>query len=107
MGWGALERLTAGVHLPTMLAAALLVLAVIVVIKVGKVLLVAVIFGVLAGGVSMGEGNPAAAAANHAAVAFGVAATTLFLVKIVRGLVLWLLIAALGVAALAFFGFRP
>jgi hypothetical protein len=31
----------------------------------------------------------------------------LFLIKVVRGLLLWVLITALGVAALVLFGFRP
>jgi hypothetical protein len=102
-----LDRLTDGVNLPTMVAAALLVLAVIVVIRIGRVLLMAAIFGALAGGVSLGQGSSADAAATHAAIGFGVAAVTLFLIKMVRGLLLWILITGLGVGALVRYGFRP
>jgi hypothetical protein len=104
---GVVDRLAEGINLPTMLAAALLVMAVIIVIKIGRVLLTAAIFGAMAAGVSLGQGNPAGTAASHAAIGFGVAAITLFLIKVVRGLLLWVLITALGVAALVLFGFRP
>jgi hypothetical protein len=88
------------VNLPTAIAAALLVLAVILVIKIGKVLLFAAMFGALAGGVSLGQGSAPAAAGTHAALGFGVAALTLLLIKLTRSLVLWLVITGLGVAAL-------
>lgn len=102
-----LDRLTDGVNLPTMIAAALLALAVIVVIKIGRVLLTAAIFGAMAGGVSLGQGNAGESAATHATIGFAVAAITLFLIKVVRGLLLWVVITALGVGMLALFGFRP
>lgn len=95
------------VDLPTAIAAAGLVLAVVLVIKIGKVLLFAAMLGALAGGVSLGQGSTPQAAGTHAAIGFGVAAATLLLIKLTRNLVLWLLITALGVAALFFFeGFR-
>ena len=95
------------VNVPTAIAAALLVLAVILVIKIGKALLFAAMFGALAGGVSLGQGSPPALAGTHAAIGFGVAAATLFLVKLTKSIVLWLLITALGVAALFLYdGFR-
>jgi hypothetical protein len=95
------------VNVPTAIAAALLVLAVIVVIKIGKVLLLAAMFGALAGGVSLGQGSPPTLAGTHAAVGFGVAAATLFLVKLTKSIILWLLITGLGVAALFLYdGFR-
>ena len=63
----------------------LLVLAMIVVIKIGKVsdsgrhLRVPSLEGV-----SLGQGHPPAAAATHAAIGFGVAAVTLFLMKVTK-----------------------
>jgi hypothetical protein len=87
-------------NLPTAIVAALLVLAVIVVVKIGKALLMAGIFGALAGGVSLGQGNTPNAAGTHAAIGFGVAAVTLILIKLTRSLMLWLFITALGVGAL-------
>jgi hypothetical protein len=100
-------ELLARVNLPTAIAAALLVLAVILATKVGKVLLVAAIVGAFAGGASLGQGNSAAAASTHVAVGFGVAAVTLFLVKLTKYLAAWLLITAAGVGALLVYGFRP
>jgi hypothetical protein len=94
------------VNLPTMLAAAALVIAVIFVIKVGKVLLFAAMFGALAGGVSLGQGNLPATAGTHAAIGFGVAAVTLFLVKITKSILLWLIITGIGIAALFAYGFN-
>lgn len=91
-------------NLPTAIVAALLVLAVIAVIKIGKALLMAGFFGALAGGVSLGQGNAPATAGTHAAIGFGVAAVTLILIKLTRSLMLWLLITALGVGALYLFG---
>jgi hypothetical protein len=88
------------VNLPTAIAAACLVLAVILVIKIGKALLFAAMFGALAGGVSLGQGSPPATAGTHAAIGFGVAAVTLFLIKLTRSLMLWLVITGVGVMAL-------
>jgi hypothetical protein len=92
-------------NLPTAIVAALLVLAVILVIKVGKVLLMAGIFGALAGGVSLEQGSTPTTAGTHAAIGFGVALVTLVLVKLTRSLMLWLVITALGTGALLFYGF--
>lgn len=95
------------INLPTAIAAAALVLAVIVVIKIGKALLLSAMFGAMAAGVSIGQGNSSAVAGRHAAVAFGIAAITLFLIKTTRNLLLWLAITGLGVLALFVFdGFR-
>jgi hypothetical protein len=94
----------AHINVPTMLAAALLVLAVIVVIVIGKALLMAAIFGAVAGGVSLGQGNEPSTAGTHAAIGFGVAAVILLLVRSTRSLFRWLLITAAGVAALLFWG---
>lgn len=101
-GW--ISRLD--INLPTMIAAAALVLAVIIVIKIGKVLLFAALFGAIAGGTSLGQGNPASAAGTHAAIGFGVAVITLFLIKLTRSIMLWLLITAVGVGALLLYGFH-
>jgi hypothetical protein len=97
-----------GVNPPTAIAAALLVLAVIVVIRIGKALLFAAMFGALAGGVSLGQGSAPSTAGTHAAIGFGVAAATLLLIKLTRSLMLWLVITGLGVAALFLYdGLRP
>jgi len=101
------DRLIAGINLPTMLAAALLVLAVIVVIRIGKLLLMAALFGLLAGSLSLGQGHPPAQAATHAAIGFGVAATTMILVRIARGILIWTLITAAGILGLVFTNFGP
>lgn len=94
----------AHLNVPTMLAAALLVLAVIVVIRIGRALLMAAIFGAIAGGVSLGQGNEPTTAGIHAAIGFGVAAVTLFLVRSTTSLMRWLLITAAGVGALLLWG---
>lgn len=98
-----IDRLAAGVNVPTMIAAVVLVLLVLLVVKLGKVLLFAALFGGLAWGVSYGQGSGPVAAGRHAAIAFGVAALTLFLVRMARGFLMWLLITVLGVAALLLF----
>jgi hypothetical protein len=94
------KSLLQDVNLPTALAAAALVLAVILVIKIGKVLLLSAMFGAMAAGVSVGQGSRPAEAGVHAAIAFGVAAVTLFLIKMTRSLLLWLVITGAGVVAL-------
>lgn len=91
------------VNLATAVFAAVLVLAVIVVIKIGKALLLSAMFGAMAAGVSIGQGNSPALAGRHAAIAFGVAAITLFLIKTTRSLLLWLAITGLGVLTLFVF----
>ena len=98
------DQLVANITAPTLIAAVLLVFAVIIVIRIGKALLLAGIFGALAGGASLSQGIAPGAAATRAAIGFGVAATTLFLVRFTRSLVLWPLITALGVGALVIFG---
>lgn len=90
----------APLNFPTAIVAALLVLAVILVIKVGKLLLMAGIFGALVGGVSLGQGSTPTAAGTHAVIGFGVAVVTLVLVKLTRSLMLWLLITVAGVGVL-------
>lgn len=94
----------AHLNFPTMFAAALLVLAVIVVIRIGRALIMAAIFGAVAGGVSYGQGSAPATAGIHAAIGFGLAAATLFLIKSTTSLMRWLLITATGVAALLLWG---
>lgn len=102
-----IDRLIAGINLPTMIAAALLVLAVIVVIRIGKMLLMAALFGVLAGSVSLGQGHPPAQAGTHAAIGFGVAAVTMILIRVARGVLMWTLITATGVLGLILTNFGP
>ncbi len=99
-----LEQLVANINLPTAIAAAGLVLVVIVVIRIGKVLVMAGVFGMLAGGVSLGQGHAAAGAGTHAAIGFGVAAITLFIVRTTRSLFLWVVITVLGIGALIWSG---
>ena len=88
------------INWPTAIAAAALVLAVIVVIRIGKALLLSAMFGAMAAGVSIGSGNSVPQAGRHAAIAFGVAALTLFLIRTTRNFILWLAITAFGVLAL-------
>jgi TonB family protein len=98
---GLLSRFTA----PTAVSAAALVLLVFLVIKIGRVLLMAGIFGAIAAGASFSRGNPGKTAATHGAIAFGAAAVMFFLVKLAKNMVIWFLLTAAGVAALFFFGF--
>jgi hypothetical protein len=100
-----LQQFVAHINPPTLVTAVLLVFAVILVIRIGRALLMAAIFGSLAGGVSLGQGNSLKSAGAHAAIGFGVAAVTLFLVRFTRSLLLWLLVTALGVGALFLYGF--
>lgn len=102
-----IDRLMAGINLPTMIAAALLVLAVIVAIRIGKMLLMAALFGLLAGSLSLGQGHPPAEAATHAAIGFGVAATAMILVRIARGILVWTMIMAAGILGLVFTNLGP
>jgi hypothetical protein len=90
---------------PTLIAAVLLVLAVLLVTRIGKVLLMAATVGSLAGGVSLGQGSPPRAATVHAAIGFAVAAATLFLIRFTKSLPLRLLITAAGVGVLLLYGF--
>ncbi|MEO8636814.1 MAG: hypothetical protein ABI587_16180 [Gemmatimonadales bacterium] len=99
-----IEQLTASINAPTLIVAVLLVVAVLIVIKVGKALLMAGVFGAMAGGASLGQGNTPGIAGAHAAIGFGIAAVTLFLIKFTKSLMLWLLITALGVGAMLIFG---
>lgn len=92
------------IDVPSMIAAALLVVAVSLVIRIGRALLTAAVFGCIAGGVSLGQGNEPATAGTHAAIGFGAAAVTQLLIRSTRSLVRWLLITAVGVAALLFWG---
>jgi hypothetical protein len=100
---GELGRFLSHVNPPTLLVALLLVAAVFLVIKIGKALLMAGIFGALSAGVSLGQGNPPATAGTHAAIAFGVAAVTLILIRMAKGFLTWLLITGIGVLALLLF----
>jgi Na+/glutamate symporter len=102
-----IDRLIAGINLPTMIAATLLVLAVIVAIRIGKMLLMAALFGLLAGSLSLGQGHPPAQAATHAAIGFGVAATAMTLVRIARGILVWTMIMAAGILGLVFTNLGP
>jgi hypothetical protein len=102
---GLMDRALAHTDLPTMVGAALLLLAALLVIRIGKALLFASMFGAMAAGVSVGEGNHPRTAALHAATAFGVAAATLLLLRLTRNRLLWLLIIAAGVGALMLYGY--
>jgi Na+/glutamate symporter len=102
-----IARLIAGINLPTMIAAALLVLAVIVAIRIGRMLLMAALFGLLAGSVSLGRGHPPAEAATHATIGFGIAAATMILIRIAKGILIWTVITAAGVLGLIFTNFGP
>jgi hypothetical protein len=97
---GSVDQWLSRVNPPTLIVAVLLVVAVFLVIKIGKALLMAGIFGALAAGVSLGQGNPPAAAGTHAAIAFGVAAITLVLIRMAKGFLTWLLITGIGILAL-------
>ena len=81
-----------------------LVLAVIVVSKIGKAFAMAAMLGVLTGGVSLGQGHPPAAAAAHAAIGFGVAALALFLMKVTKMVALGALITAIAFGVLVLLG---
>jgi hypothetical protein len=91
---------------PTILAAFALVVLVFIVIKIGKVLLMAAVFGAIAGGASLSQGTEPRTAAGHAAVAFAAAAVMFFLVKMAKSMVLWLVITGAGVAAMLWWGGR-
>lgn len=98
-----IDRLAAGVNVPTMIAAVVLILLVLLVLKIGRVLLFAAVFGGMAGGVSLGQGYEPGTAGTHAAIAFGVAAATLFFVRMAKSAIMWLLITGLGILALLIF----
>jgi hypothetical protein len=83
------------------------VLSALALIKIGRILLMAAIFGAIAGGGSLSQGNLPKTAALHAALAFGAAAVMFFLLKMAKSMVMWHVITAAGVAALLAFGFRP
>jgi len=101
-----IDRLTAQIDLPTAIAAALLVLAVMVIIKLGRLLLMAAVLGAVAGGVALGQGHTTENAAAHAVVGFVIAAMVLLVIKFVRNLVLWVVITALGAGALLLDGIK-
>jgi hypothetical protein len=92
---------------PTVLSALMLIVMVAIVIKIGRILLMAAIFGAIAGGASLSQGNLPKTATVHGALAFGAAALMFFLLKVAKSMVMWLVITAAGVAALLAFGFRP
>jgi hypothetical protein len=102
-----IEGVIAGINLPTAIAAALLVLAVLVIIKLGRLLLMAAVLGAVAGGVALGQGHTTENATAHAVVGFAIAAMVLLLIKFVRNLVLWVVITALGAGALLLDGLNP
>jgi hypothetical protein len=97
---GLLSRVDA----PTAVAAAALVFLVLLVIRIGKILVMAGVFGAIAGGASLSQGSSSKEAVANAAVAFGVAAVMFFLVKMTKSIVLWLAITAAGVAGLIAYG---
>lgn len=99
-----LESLLHRIDAPTALAAAALVILVLLVIKIGKIVLMAAVFGVIAGGASLSQGHGAKEASAHAVAAFVAAAAMFFLVKMTRSILHWLLITAAGVAGLIAFG---
>jgi len=100
-------ELLAQIRAPTALSAVVLIALVGVVIKIGRALLMAAIFGAIAGGASLAQGNPPGTAGTHAVIGFGVAAVMFFLIKMAKGILMWLLITGVGVAVLLAFGFRP
>jgi TonB family protein len=81
--------------LPIMVLAVVLVLAAVLLIKLGKLLLTAGVFGASVGGASLLQGTEPQVAAIHAALGFGVATVTLVLIKLTKHLILWLLIPAI------------
>jgi hypothetical protein len=102
-----MQHLTSLLHridAPTALAAAALVILVLVVIKIGKVLVMAAVFGAIAGGATLSQGQGARQATAHAVAAFVAAAAMFFLVKMTKSILLWLTITAAGVAALIAYG---
>jgi hypothetical protein len=102
-----LDRLVDGINPPTMFAAALLVLAVIVVFRIGRMLLMAGLFGVAAGGVSLGRGHQPSQAGAHAAIGFGVAMATMLVLKVAKGFLMWAIITAAGILGLILVNFGP
>lgn len=99
-----LESLLHRIDAPTALAAAALVILVLLVIKIGKVLLMAAVFGAIAGGGSLSQGQGAKQASAHAVAAFVAAAAMFFLIKMTKSILLWLTLTAAGVIALIAFG---
>lgn len=89
---------------PTALAAAALVILVLLVLKIGKVLVMAAVFGAIAGGASLSQGQSPKLASAHAVAAFVAAAAMFFLLKMTKSILLWLTITAVGVAALVAYG---
>jgi hypothetical protein len=100
-----LDRLMAQDDTTTMMAAAALVFAVILLVRIRGALLTAAILGGLAGGVSLGEGNPSAVAATHATIGFGLTVAALLLIKFTKSLLLLLLVTGLGIGALLLYEF--
>ena len=100
-----LTSLVAHVDPPTMIAAAVLVLAALLLIRIGKALLLAAIFGGMTGAISLGQGSSPTTAAIHAAIGFGVAVVTQLFIGFTKSLLLWLLVTALGGGALFVLGF--
>jgi TonB family protein len=89
---------------PTLIVAAVLALAMVLVVKIAKTLVAAGAFGALAAGVALGAGDTPAQAGARGALAFGVAALALVTIGLTRRLLVWLLISAAGVGALLLFG---
>jgi hypothetical protein len=98
-----LDRFFPHITPATMIPAVLLVCAVMLVIRIGRDLLLAGTFSGLADGVSLSQRAPARAA-THAAIGLGVAAGTLFLIRVTESLTPWLLFTALGIGALLLYG---
>ncbi|HTS88599.1 MAG TPA: hypothetical protein VMG41_08920 [Gemmatimonadales bacterium] len=101
----ALPNALGQLNLVTAAAAGLLVLAVIVVIRIGKALLIAALLGLAIGAASLAQGNTPSVATHHAAVGFIVGAGTLLLIKLTKSLLHWLLITAVGVGILMLIGY--
>jgi hypothetical protein len=99
------QQVLAQIDPPPLIAAVLLVLAVLLVIRIGRGLLLAATVGSLAGGVSLGQGSPPKTATAQAAIGFAVAVATLFLIRFTKSLPLRLLITAAGVGVLLLYGF--
>jgi hypothetical protein len=101
----AVERLIqmmTGANLDAVIVAGLLALAVLLAIHIGRALLFAAFVAIVVGCISLGQGQPLSQASSHAAVAFGAALLTVLLGRLVRGILIWLVIAGLGTGALVF-----
>lgn len=101
---GEIASALAKVDLATFVAIAALVLLVWIVIKLGKVLIMAALFGLIAGAASLSQGYQPRDAALQAAIAFAGAAIIFFVIKLTKNFLIWLTLTLAGVAGLLLFG---